>query len=135
MNRSEMMAAVRSKNTKPEMLERRILRLESYIRHWEEMNGKRPKEQSDGAPEVDKAPAKPRAKKGQVLAHVEAVLNSGGESDAVEISEAIFSRFNVRYGRSTIYNALAQGEKKGRLMPNGKKWKRNPMLLSQQTTQ
>jgi hypothetical protein len=111
-------------------LERRIERLESYVRHWDEMSGKRPKEQGEGAAETGDVTKKSRAKKGQVLAHVEAVLNTGGEMDPSDINAAIDLRFGEKYGRSTIYNALAQGEKKNRLVKEGNKWKRNPMLAT-----
>lgn len=117
-------------------LDKRIARLEGYAREWAEMNGRRAKDQ--GGNDVDATAsegAKARAKKGQVLAHIEAVLNTSVRGlEPSDLREAIKSRFDVDYGRSTIYNALRLAEKKNRLVQDGKKWKANPMLITNVTT-
>ena len=105
-------------------LDKRIARLEIYIQAWDELNGRRQKEQ------VDDSGKKPRAKRGQVLSHIVAVLNDSEPAlDATQILDAIKARFGVSYGRSSLYNALETGEKKNRFTQDGKKWKRNPMLV------
>ncbi len=59
------------------------------------MSGKRPKSLL--------GTGKKRAPKGHVPQHIEEILKDGQEREEPEIRKAITDRFNVTYGRATVY--------------------------------
>lgn len=66
---------------------------------------------------------KKRAKKGQVIKHIDAVLADGNEMDEPEIRKKITEVFNENYGRATVYGALNRGKDEHRYVKSGTKWK------------
>lgn len=66
---------------------------------------------------------KKRAKKGQVVKHIDAVLADGAAMDEPEIRKKIKEVFGDQYGRATVYGALNRGKEEHRYMKDGTKWK------------
>lgn len=96
-------------------LDERITRLEAVmIAYKREGIGKRTRTEFDpesGEPIAQTVMAKmPR---GQVKAHINAVLEAGAIYSLPDLRKAIFDRFGIRYNRPTVYSALRRGAREG----------------------
>lgn len=77
----------------------------------------------------EEAPKK-RAPKGQVLKHVEEVLQGHIGLEEPEIRKAIQEKFGIPYGRATVYTTLRRGFADHKFLKDGKKWSLNPIRVS-----
>ena|SRR5579863_8934943 len=105
-----------------EHINTRIARLQTIVDAHAEMSGKRPKSLL--------GTGKKRAPKGHVPQHIDEILKDGQEREEPEIRKAITDRFNVTYGRATVYTSLRRGFADHRYMKNGKKWSLNPLRVA-----
>ncbi|MFQ5827533.1 MAG: hypothetical protein ACE5JD_00055 [Candidatus Methylomirabilia bacterium] len=105
-------------------LDDRIASLRAAIAAWEAISGKRPRKSPTpaSAESAEAIPSHP-IKRGQVAQHIDAILKAGGDYDEPDLRKAIFDRFNVVYGRPTIYSALRRGRKIGRYEQKEKRWR------------
>jgi hypothetical protein len=111
-------------------LDQRIANLQAVVTVWDAVSGKRLK--TDLAVSgADGTAVNPRARKGQVPAHIDEILREGGEYDEPELREAINKRFSLDYKRGTIYTSLRRGFDSGKYAKAGKKWKLNPVNAAQ----
>lgn len=101
-------------------LQDRIDRLKSVIEAWEGMSGKRLfKTSNNGTAET----VLEKPVRGQVSAHIDAILETGGEFKESELRMLIAERFHIIYGRSTVYSTLCRGQKANKYEHDGKKWR------------
>jgi len=105
-------------------IDARITSLEAVVTAYDTLVGRRTKA------ETETANGKKRAPKGQVLKHVEAVLQDG-EYDEPSLRKAIADKFGANYGRATVYTCLRRGANEHRFLQNGKKWSLNLMRVEQ----
>jgi hypothetical protein len=110
-------------------LEDRVARLQAVVAAWEAVSGKRVRSDAIGESE-NTGEIRVRAKKGQVPAHIEQVLQDGQEYAEPELRKAIEERFGVKYERATVYTSLRRGLKDHKYQHQGKKWSLNPLKLT-----
>ena len=107
-------------------LDARIASLEAVIAAWEAVSAKRPKKPGSPpqvSPAAGGAPRGTKHKRGQAAEHVSAILGSGGDYEEPELRKAIAQRFNVVYGRSTVYTILRRGRNAGKYEQKDKRWR------------
>ena len=107
-------------------IENEIARLQAVVDAWDAVSGKKPKK-TPPAMRIDAhddVPPSEHVKRGQVREHVDAVLGSGGDYTEPELRKEMALRFNVSYGRPTVYTALRRGGVDGRYeQKDGKRWR------------
>lgn len=104
-----------------------LARLQAVIDAWETVSGKKPKKapplKIDVSDEINPTDHV-QVKRGQVREHVDAILSSGGDYTEPELRKQLMERFNVEYGRPSVYTALRRGRKEGRYeQKEGKRWR------------
>lgn len=91
-------------------LEERATSLRAVIEAWENVAGKRQRKMPPSPPQDQPAAiSRGRVSRGKVAAHVDLVLQSGDAYREPEIRDLIKQRFQVVYGRSTVYATLRRG--------------------------
>lgn len=113
-------------------IDNRIAKLQAVVDAWDSISGKRQKVGLALENSMMTGKPKTRAPKGQVLGHVEQVLQDGRSYDEPEIRKAIEEKFGVVYGRATVYTCLRRGVKDHKFLPDGKKWKLNQLRAMNQ---
>lgn len=95
-------------------LDGRIASMEAILQAYEDVLGVR-----------RTRPAGPgKMRRGQVMAHIDAVLGRGGDYTEPELRQAIFQNVSIAYSRPTIYSALRRGAKSGRYeLKDDKRWR------------
>jgi len=107
----------------------RIAKLQAVVEAWDSISGKR-RTAETGAQDDGARIVRHRVKKGQVAAHIDQILQAGGEYDEPELRKLIEDRFSVKYERATVYTSLRRGLKDHKYQHQGKKWSLNPMRVS-----
>jgi len=103
-----------------EVLKDRIDRLRLVIEAWEAMSGKRLLKTTNNEA-VGTVPEKPT--RGQAAAHIDTILQAGGDFEEPELRSLIAERFHVEYRRSTVYSALRRGRDTNKYEQDDKKWR------------
>ena len=109
-------------------LEDRISALRAVVDAYETNSGKRTKTATNTSSDQPGEPPKKRAKKGLVAEQIEAALSDASVLEVKELIGRIERLAGTRYGRATIYSALAREENK-KFVRSGNKWKLNPLLV------
>lgn len=108
-------------------LDERIASLRAVVAAHEAMSGKRPKKLvaavQVSAGDADKPQEARKTKRGQVYEHVDAILSGGADYPEPDIRQMIAQRFNVVYGRSTVYAALRRGREAGKYEQKERRWR------------
>ena len=103
-----------------------LARLRAVVDAWEAVYGRKPKKapglKVDVADSVD-VTEHVAVRRGQVREHVDAILTSGGDYTEPEVRKQIAERFNVQYGRPSVYTALRRGRKEGRYEVKESRWR------------
>lgn len=107
-------------------LDQKIASLRAVIAADKTMSGKgqaKPESPAHVSPDEQKSQETTKPKRGQVTEHIDAILKSGGQYEEPELRQAIAQRFQVAYGRSTVYTALRRGRDAGKYEQEKKKWR------------
>lgn len=100
-----------------EALKDRIDKLRAVTEAWEALSSKRSLRTTTNGT-VGTVLEKPA--RGQVSAHIDAILATGGEFKESELRKMIAEQFHVEYQRSTVYSTLRRANK---YEHDGKKWR------------
>jgi hypothetical protein len=99
-------------------IDAKIARFEAVVQVYEEALGRRGRQSQDegGSPPR-------RHRRGEVMTHINAVLEGGANYSEKELGQAITERFGVQYPRTTLTAALARGRGAGRWERKEKRWR------------